>query len=839
MNRPSTASSTRRPREKKKKAYQRLGNLYNMNSTSSFPKTKGGIIKRPTTAPNRRNKMAKLKTQEIQEKEKHRYSYWRHDTSILTKQTMLNNVNPSPRDPKADERSRRRKLHDQSWKMGRSNKLSSSRSGPPKVEVDGRTGEVRILPPEPKGWPLDNSMRNSWGPKPGVDPWQKPLDSMPPGDWPKDKWSAPSPRGMHHPWSPPRHGSSTREPLLGDPDNIRSKGTRKSVLSNSTPMEYLNMKEKTATQKRRPTTAAPTRGRQNSNGGGKVQFMSSVRAARDSESPMRGRMNPRQKKKRPQSAAPSPARSKRRGSGSGGGGGGGDGGGGNTSSTPSNRRVQQTTPTRAKSSSGIRQEHQQQHSSGGRRPVTAGATRNRTSRMPSSISTPNLKQRMNSTSTSKRRPHTASASSPMRSTYDSSSYGSTTQSPGGNRPHTAHAGGHRSGIRRSASAGGLGNKHFRNTGGGGGSGKPQPKYLRPTTATRTKRLYRTGQWPSGRWKYEQASHFVPMSHEERKKTFHVKHKSTAKQHDDPDIISSSSEDEEDEDQQILSEDAMKATRRARRKKDAQLRKRPMVAGQRKPRRRFEQKSLAHFTVLRSAPLKKHHVHLVLGKKLQERNRRCDGREVATSWILAHPRFKQMKLARFWKQFKPLALENIEATKLLQRLRKSAAVAAGDYGGDGDDRPHDVSVDRSMNGSINDETVDENGVHVVAVPQVSQGFNPIGMQVADRTPWLNEHKEHPFMWITRPQFIHQMRILMSLNETHNNLRALNRLFSSFDVDVEDKMNGREFCVVLAELKEERKRSVWAGKSDVNPVFEDAKKKYRQKGSDQMRGRMDHF
>ena len=91
-----------------------------------------------------------------------------------------------------------------------------------------------------------------------------------------------------------------------------------------------------------------------------------------------------------------------------------------------------------------------------------------------------------------------------------------------------------------------------------------------------------------------------------------------------------------------------------------------------------------------------------------------------------------------------------------------------------------------------------------------------------------------MWITRPQFIHHMRILMSLNETHNNLRALNRLFSSFDVDVEDKMNTREFCVVLAILREERKRSVWAGKSDVNPVFEDAKKQHRGRSGNNHRG-----
>ena len=67
--------------------------------------------------------------------------------------------------------------------------------------------------------------------------------------------------------------------------------------------------------------------------------------------------------------------------------------------------------------------------------------------------------------------------------------------------------------------------------------------------------------------------------------------------------------------------------------------------------------------------------------------------------------------------------------------------------------------------------------------------------------------------------------MSLNETHENLRALNRMFSSFDVDVEDKMNVREFCVVMNELREERKRSVWAGKTDPNPVFDNAAKRFR--------------
>ena len=82
--------------------------------------------------------------------------------------------------------------------------------------------------------------------------------------------------------------------------------------------------------------------------------------------------------------------------------------------------------------------------------------------------------------------------------------------------------------------------------------------------------------------------------------------------------------------------------------------------------------------------------------------------------------------------------------------------------------------------------------------------------------------------------------MSLNETHGNLRALNRLFSSFDVDVEDKMNVREFCVVMENLREERKRSVWAGKSDVNPVFEAAAARFRPRdqSSHSVLGRVSH-
>jgi hypothetical protein len=287
------------------------------------------------------------------------------------------------------------------------------------------------------------------------------------------------------------------------------------------------------------------------------------------------------------------------------------------------------------------------------------------------------------------------------------------------------------------------------------------------------------------------------------------------------------------------QNAERAAGRARRLKEAQMRKRPMVAGQRKPRRRFEQKSLADFTILRSAPLKKHHVHEVLGKKLAERNRRCEGREQGASWLLAHPKFKQMTIARFWKQFKPLALENIEATRLLQRLRASAASGGGIGGSNeksgksGKSRANGgmfgiggSEQDISVNGGEDRYNRGEDKENAVNVPTAgADSPQTFGVHVVDRSPWLNEHPQHGFMWITRPQFIHHMRILMSLNETHNNLRALNRVFSSFDVDVEDKMNAREFCIVLEILREERKRSVWAGKQDINPIFEEARLKYR--------------
>ena len=803
MSRPSSST---RPKETVKKAASRLGTLYGMNSTSDFPKTRGGMRKkkRPMTAPRQRKIAAKLKAAELQEKEKHRYSFWRYDSSTLNKRVMLNNVNPSPRDPIADEKARRRNLHDVPWTMGYRNKLGSGKRGPPKVEFNAATGEVRVLPAESKGWPLDSSMRQPWGANPGPShPWQPPLDNVPTGDWPKGPNDPPSPR-LHFPWSPPRRGSDVSEPMLGFEGNVHSPGRRKSVLSRTTPQQYFAMKDeeeealRTSRSRSRESRAGNNRpfpdgvSRQrpmtaNASPARRVQFMSSVRKASAKRpttaaaSPMRGRMQPRHaqmlkgKSSRPKSAVHSPHMT------------------GRSNSAP--RLLAQKQ--RGNSATPLRRAGKASPARSGKRPNTALAR---------SASATNITDPSSTLGSEMNRPQTAAIFGGKRV--------SNILSPGTSmraRPHTAAAsfrnmkanrkdGQDRSGIRRRST-------------------KSAP-YLRPTTATRTKQLYRTGQWPSGRWKMEPASHFIPMTKKERRKSFHVKHKFDRKS-DDPNIVSSSEDEEEglsDEDENDKSINNMRA--RARRKREAQMRKRPMVAGQRKPRRRFEQKSLASFTVLRSAPLKKHHVHEVLGKKMAERKRRCEGREMATTWILGHQKFKALSLSRLWKQFKPLALENIEATMLLDQLKRSAA-----------------GVDRAEN---SESTGVQEEIHHANKGGKTNSGEASGIHVVDREPWINEYPKFGNMWISRPQFIHHIRILMSLNETHENLRALNRLFSSFDVDVEDKMNVRELCVVMEALREERKRSVWAGKTDVNPIFEAAAKRFRPREIDShsILGRISH-
>ena len=90
---------------------------------------------------------------------------------------------------------------------------------------------------------------------------------------------------------------------------------------------------------------------------------------------------------------------------------------------------------------------------------------------------------------------------------------------------------------------------------------------------------------------------------------------------------------------------------------------------------------------------------------------------------------------------------------------------------------------------------------------------------DNEPWKHEKKHMPYLWISRPEFIHLMRTLMSLNDTQGNLRNLNLLFSSFDIDTDHRMNVREFIVVVEDLRQERKLSVFR-KPDVNKIFDDA-------------------
>ena len=101
-----------------------------------------------------------------------------------------------------------------------------------------------------------------------------------------------------------------------------------------------------------------------------------------------------------------------------------------------------------------------------------------------------------------------------------------------------------------------------------------------------------------------------------------------------------------------------------------------------------------------------------------------------------------------------------------------------------------------------------------------------MQTVDNEPWRTESLDHSNMWVTRPQFIYNMRVLMGLNETQKNLRELNKLYSSFDTKVQDMMNIREFCYVFVELREEKKRAVFGGMPDVSRFYDRAKSIFMQ-------------
>ena len=275
---------------------------------------------------------------------------------------------------------------------------------------------------------------------------------------------------------------------LGFDGNVRSLGQRKSIMARTTPQQYFEMKDeeamKTARSRaasarrnrggkgRRPMTAAASPGR-------RVQFMSAVRKASvnrpgtaSAASPMRGRMQPKHRRgvkskkglSRPQSAAPSPSSRVRR-----------------VESAPRMhaRPQEQKSSLNSSGSSTVGSVPSVGLSPGGKRPQTAGALRRAksVSGMPQKDHLEQSPSLSNTRGIRKMRPHTAIGSGHGR------------VSPGSSRvrPHTA------------APRGGKKVSWCQQI----WWGETQEwctRYLRPTTATRTKQLYRTGQWPSGRWK---------------------------------------------------------------------------------------------------------------------------------------------------------------------------------------------------------------------------------------------------------------------------------------------------------------------------------------------------
>jgi hypothetical protein len=329
-------------------------------------------------------------------------------------------------------------------------------------------------------------------------------------------------------------------------------------------------------------------------------------------------------------------------------------------------------------------------------------------------------------------------------------------------------------------------------------GKGAPHHLRPTTATKTKRKYRVGLWPSGRWKYEFGEHHT--HHKKSQKGGKFKSSGSEEIHSDGDSDLSDAE--------SVDENGETAKQRyARRNKDAK--KRPMVAGQKKAKKMFESSSLATYTVMRSAPLKKQLLEEMLHAKEKEETKRVHLRNDACAWLLNHPRFKKMPMVRLWKKFSPIAIENIEnKPKAGQSLAGTPKRKV----------PFGNSPQKSMR-------ADSNGAGASESDQKPKSENKKIMQTVDEEPWRSEHLEFHNMWVSRPQFIYNMRVLMGLNETQKNLRELNKLFSSFDIKIEDMMNIREFCHVFVELREERKRAVFGGMPDVSSFYDAAKSTYK--------------
>lgn len=818
-----------RRRARRKKKIVRIATLYGMNSTARLP-----TASRRKKRKNKKKELQKRRMQEAEEKDRHKYSYLRHDSSRFIKGPqsfeILTNVEGSPRDPKAARNAARDdSLNSRTWKVGYQNAISTRPvSGKPfKMTASGQVKHYKQLG---KGWPYDTSMNRPDLVR-GPEPWAPPLTNIYPKDWPSqnEEQVKSMRRKKHYPWSPPRRPSSAHEELLGSPKNIFSPGRRASLMSTMKPEDFYGKKKlrksntvsafwndendinqyqenrhsngrrrrlvRSATAngrfqtqtnkyknriKRRPqtgpssTTKRPMSGIRRPISGKSVQF--------DADSPARGR-------KRPQTAKLSAKKNRDKFQGSG-----ANKSRPRTALTPvQNRADYKSRPKSAMPSV---------------RPQTAVRKKKvqplQTIIMDENIMESERKEFKSSTykeqNVSRLRPHTVGPS------------------PSRQNGITATA-------KRSKSA-----SAFR------GRPSAEPHHRRPTTATKTKRKYRVGLWPSGKWKYDYGEHIT--HHGKSRKGMGRKLKANRERIENGEEYGSDDDDTSEYGSDAESVDANGETASQRYKRRNNVTIRPMVAGQKKAKKLFESSSLATYTVMRSAPLKKHTLEEMLHAQEKEEFKRVGIRNEACAWLLNHAKFKRMPIIRLWKKFNPIALENISNTK-----RRSSSISASasipkspkrkSAFGTAPSSPMSMSKRNSTTASnsppvrkdgdvqdvANSDLYSEHSTSLNASSSIHE--NSSIMQTIDNEPWRTEGLDHSNMWVTRPQFIYNMRVLMGLNETQKNLRELNKLYSSFDTKVQDMMNIREFCYVFVELREEKKRAVFGGMPDVSRFYDRAK------------------
>eukprot|EP00943_MAST-04B_sp_MAST-4B-sp1_P005241 g5241.t1 len=787
-----------------------------MNSTARLPIT-------TTKRGKKRNKkkdLMKRRMEEAEEKDRHKYSYAsRHDSSKFIKGSqsfeILTNVQGSPRDPKAAKNAARDdSINSRTWKMGYQNAISTRPLSGKEIKVT-KSGQIKLHNRLGKGWPFDTSLSRPDLVR-GPEPWAPPLTNVYPKDWPSNDHSNYNrmPKNSHYPWSPPRRPSSAHEELLGSPKNIFSTGRRSSLMSTMKPVEFYERKQKNK--------------RSNTGSGG---FWNDENDSRYNERNTNGTQKPRRlirsatvngrlqnkpnkfskfnSKKRPQTG-PSPS-SKRPLSG--------------VNRPISGKSVQfnaespargRIRPQTAKSSALKGNKKNTSHSSGNRPQTALTPVQNRME----------FKSRPKSAMPAVR-PQTAILKNREK-------YGNTQINTGTveirrkeyARPHTVGPSPSRrrtaATMKRSKSAGILRQNNV-----------AEPHHLRPTTATKTKRKYRVGLWPSGRWKYDYGKHIT--HHGKSRKGMNRKLKKNKDRIENGEDDSYSDEDSSsnyDSDTESVDENGETAKQRYKRRNNVV--KRPMVAGQKKKKKLFESSSLATYTVMRSAPLKKHTLEEMLHAQEKETFKRVGIRNDACAWLLNHGRFKRMPIMRLWKKFSPIALENITtAGKRYNNISNSG----GATGSNSPKSPKRKSAfgtapnsplnfngqNNKMSNSVNDGNINFSTTDSITNGGVSSKDSNTEsiLQTVDNEPWRTEDLEHNNMWVTRPQFIYNMRVLMGLNETQKNLRELNKLYSSFDTKVQDMMNIREFCFVFVELREEKKRAVFGGMPDVSRFYDEAK------------------